>query len=345
MFVDGNRRFAVRMAIGAGILLTACVSTARAQLPLEQAVDQAGQDQGFQQPGQQGFPAPSDPTDPSQGYAGAGAFPPYGQPDEQTQESDGSYGATLIPPSVEGEPYAAEAGGYCYVGPHPVDTRVMPGPSWDDTPGQHLRPYPPIDTRLFALRDGCYYFTGDPRDFGYGGQSYSYYGAHPILDIYGGGWCFMMGGHSHLWAPWSPYFTVVGSWNYWYGPYDPYFWAFWPYYSFYYRSYYPNYYRGGRFYRNGGYRTAPPIHSVPASAYRGAAPVRGTPPAQMYRSSPLTAPARGTPPAQMYRGSPPTAPAARPPFAPSPAPRPVLPSRVGGFGSHGGGFHGGGGRR
>ena len=234
---------------------------------------------------------------------------------------------------------------------------LVPGPAWDDTQGQHLRPYAPIDTRLFAFRDGCYYFTGDPRDFGYAGQSYSYYGAHPILDAYGGGWCFMMGGHTHLWAPWSPYFTVVGSWNYWYGPYDPFFWAFWPYYSFYYRSYYPNYYGGGRFYRGGGYRVAPPIRSVPASAYRGVAPVRGTPPAQMYRGSPLTAPVRGTPPAQMYRGSPLTAPArgapptqmyrgspitapaSRPSF--SPAPRTVLPSGGGGFGSHGGGFRGG----
>ena len=76
----------------------------------------------------------------------------------------------------------------------------------------------------------------------------------------------MMGGHSHLWRPWSPYFTVVGPWYYWYGPYDPFFWSYWPYYSFYYRSYYPSYYAGGRFYRGGGYRAAPPISRVPATA-------------------------------------------------------------------------------
>ena len=67
---------------------------------------------------------------------------------------------------------AVEGGsGYCYVGPHPVDTRVVPGPAFDDTQGQHIRPYAPIDLRLFSYRNGCYYFVGDPRDFGYGGQS------------------------------------------------------------------------------------------------------------------------------------------------------------------------------
>src|SRR6185295_10138610 len=90
--------------------------------------------------------------------------------------------ANPIPPYVEGPALAAESGGYCYVGPHPSDTRVVPGPAFDDTQGQHVRPYPPIDLRLFSYRNGCYYFIGDPRDFGYGGQVYSYYGAHPVLD-------------------------------------------------------------------------------------------------------------------------------------------------------------------
>ena len=84
----------------------------------------------------------------------------------------------------------------------------------------HTHDYAPFDLRLFAFREGCYYFVGDPRDFGYTGQTYSYYGAHPIHDHYGGGWCFMVGGHYHWWRPWSPYFTVVGPWYYWYGPYS-----------------------------------------------------------------------------------------------------------------------------
>jgi hypothetical protein len=97
-----------------------------------------------------------------------------------------------------------------------------------------MHAYPPVDLRLFELRDGCYYFVGDPHDFGYAGPTFSYYGAHPILDEYGGGWCFMIGPHTHLWRPWSPHFALVGSWYYWKGPYDPFFWAYWPYYSFYY---------------------------------------------------------------------------------------------------------------
>jgi hypothetical protein len=195
------------------------------------------------------------------------ASPPPSGPAEAAPQQE-----TPIPPYVEGQPIPVAGGGYCYVGPHPVDTRAQPGPSFDDAQGQHIHYYPPVDLRLFSYRDGCYYFIGDPRDFGYTGRAYSYYGAHPVLDAYGGGWCFMMGGHYHMWAPWSPYFTVVGPWYYWYGPYDPFFWSYWPYYSFYYRSFYPSYYAGGRFYRGGGFRAAPPISRVPATAWRGGPP-------------------------------------------------------------------------
>jgi hypothetical protein len=167
-----------------------------------------------------------------------------------------------IPPQVEGQPIAAQGGGYCYGGPHPA-----PGGGWEASAGNHTHDYPPFDLRLFSFHEGCYYFIGDPRDFGYNGTSYSYYGAHPILDSYGGGWCFMIGAHSHWWRPWSPYFTVVGPWYYWNGPYDPFFWSFWPYYSFYYRSYYPSYYAGGRYFRT--WRAAPPITRVPPTGWRG----------------------------------------------------------------------------
>jgi hypothetical protein len=298
---------------------------------------------------------PSSPSAPAGGPTPemAGYAPPeYGTEggiDDGTGTHDGEAqyageGAPLIPPDVESAPYQATAGGYCYVGPHPADTRVVPGASWDPTTGQHVRPYPPLDTRLFAYHNGCYYFTGDPRDFGYAGQSYAYYGAHPVLAAYGGGWCFMMGGHAHLWAPWSPYFTVVGPWYYWQGAYDPFFWTYWPYYSFYYRSYYPHYYGGGRFYR-GGYRVAPPIHSVPPSAWRGAAPGRGVgfghaapvtrgAPMQMNRMAPQAAPQSSYGPAQRPAFSPgprpgfspgprPSfSPGPRPSFSPSPGPRP-----------------------
>ena len=290
-----------------------------------------------------------------------GATDQYGAAPAEGQEPP-------IPPYVEGQPISAEGGGYCYVGPHPVDTRMVPGPAFEDVQGQNIRPYPPVDLRLFSFRDGCYYFIGDPRDFGYAGQSYSYYGAHPVLDNYGGGWCFMMGGHYHLWQPWSPYFTVVGPWYYWYGPYDPFFWSYWPYYSFYYRSYYPNYYAGGRFYRGGSYRAAPAIQHVPATGWRGTpsgatgvagGSFRGTPPsspasAGAWRSNPPAGAAAAAP----WRGTPQTGSAAgvapfRAPSGPSAAPAwrgsspspSFSPPRSGGGFSGGGAFRGGGGRR
>jgi len=268
----------------------------------------------------------------------------------QSQPAYDNQMAPPIPPYVEGQPVMAAAGGYCYVGPHPTDTRVTGGATFDASEGAHLHEYPPIDLRLFSFRDGCYYFVGDPGDFGYGGQSYNYYGAHPVLDTYGGGWCFMMGGHHHLWQPWSPYFTVVGPWNYWYGPYDPFFWSYWPYYSFYYRSYYPHYYAGGRYYR-GGYGAAPPIRRVPpTNGWRGTPPAmagaggggwRGTP------SGPTTGTLRTAPgayggaPAGGWRGSPmPANPGVRSYSSPLGGSRPSMGT---GGGWRGGGSSGGGG--
>jgi hypothetical protein len=200
-----------------------------------------------------------------------------------------------IPPGVEGQAVPYSSGGYCYGGPHPA-----PGGGWEAVQTAHVHDYAPFDMRLFTYRAGCYYFIGDPRDFGYTGQVYSYYGAHPVADVYGGGWCFMIGPHTHWWRPWSPYFTVVGPWNYWYGPYDPFFWAYWPYYSFYYRSYYPSFYAGGRFYTN-GYRVAPAITRVPSTGWRGTA--AGSATAQRGGAWRGTAPG-GTAAAPAWRGSP-----------------------------------------
>jgi hypothetical protein len=200
-----------------------------------------------------------------------------------------------------------------------------------------MHAYPPLDLRLFELKEGCYYFVGDPRDFGYAGPTFSYYGAHPILDVYGGGWCFMIGPHTHLWRPWSPNFALVGSWYYWEGAYDPYFWAYWPYYSFYYRSYYPHYYTGGHFYR-GGYAVAPPIHRVPPPAHVVGRPAAG---AQTWRPSPSAPPANG------WRGSPSVTRSSVGTVAPVAPYRAAAPSRPAAPAarSFGGGFSRGGGRR
>jgi hypothetical protein len=213
-------------------------------------------------------------------------------PDPTMVEQQGfPYNPPPVPPNVEESPVSGPGGSFCYNGPHPVDTRAAAGPAWDDASGSHSHFYPPIDLRLFSFHDGCYTFVGDPVDFGYQGQVYSYYGAHPLMDAYGGGWCFMVGAHAHAYRPWSPSFVVVGPWYYWNGAYDATFWSYWPYYSYYYRSYYPNYYGGGRFFRNRGGRVAPPIRRIPTPygypgsvtgrAGRGAGPQswRGTPPA------------------------------------------------------------------
>jgi hypothetical protein len=217
-----------------------------------------------------------------------------GQAEIDEQEA-AAYAQAQIPPGVE-QPPAAAAGGtsYCFAGGHPVDTRTVAGPAWDETQGTHLHPYPPFDLRLFTLRNGCYYFVGDPTDFGYRGSTYSYYGAHPVHDHHGGGWCFMIGGHAHGWRPWSPYFTVSGPWFYWYGPYDHFFWNHWPYYAHYYRSYYPRYYSGGRFYRGHRHQraVAPPIGRMAAR------PARAMPSGGGFSNPPMggsaPAPARGS---------------------------------------------------
>jgi hypothetical protein len=221
----------------------------------------------------------------------------------------GAWGAAVaaetapVPPAVEQPAVAATGGLYCYGGPHPVDTRVAAGGPWDETQGAHSHTYPPFDLRLFAFKDGCYHFIGDPKDFGYRGQTYSYYGAHPVLDVYGGGWCFMVGGHAHWWRPWSPYFVVAGPWFYWHGPYDAYFWSYWPYYATYYGHYYPRYYGGGSWRRGAaayggrGWTAAPPIGRVaapPAPAMRGTpAPMTGGAATGM-GAAPSPAPGRST---------------------------------------------------
>jgi hypothetical protein len=273
---------------------------------------------------QEAAPAPAPAPEPAPQVAAPAAAPDQGAPQQDYP----------IPPGVQGAAIPVQGGGYCFGGPHPA-----PGGGWEASPNAHVHNYAPFDLRLFAYHNGCYYFIGDPRDFGFTGQSYSYYGAHPIADEYGGGWCFMVGPHYHWWRPWSPYFTTVGSWYYWQGPYDPFFWAYWPFYSFYYRSYYPAYYAGGRYYR-GGFRPAPPIARVPASvgggwhggpAYRSGVAGGGWhgAPAGAYHGAPAGGGWHGAP-GGGYRG----------------APVPYSAPRVGGGGSfHGGGgsFHGGGG--
>jgi hypothetical protein len=254
-------------------------------------------------------PVPADGDAIAQGGAAEAMPADYAPPVPPEQEGS----PPPIPPFVDAPPVAAQAGGYCFDGPHPVDSRVEPGVTWDGTPGQHMHPYPPFDLRLFNFQNGCYYFIGDPTDFGYAGNTYSYYGAHPILGIYGGGWCFMIGPHHHFWRPWSPYFATVGPWFYWQGPYDPFFWTYWPFYHFYYRHHYPTYYSRGAFFR--AHAVAPRITSVPRPMVRPGAGWNG--PGRSFRATPAP------------RGGAPAAPGG---FRAAPAvPRGSVPGAGGGF--------------
>ncbi len=274
----------------------------------------------------------------------APAPPPIPGPAETAQPASGPQQDYPIPPSVQTAAIPVAGGGYCFGGPHPA-----PGGGWEASQSPHVHTYAPFDLRLFSYQNGCYYFIGDPHDFGYTGQVYSYYGAHPIADTYGGGWCFMVGPHSHWWRPWSPYFTVVGPWYYWNGPYDPFFWAYWPFYSFYYRSYYPRFYAGGRYF-SGGYRAAPAITRVPASAgagWRSGAPAAAAVGGGAWRGGAVGGGWRGGAPAGApaggWRGGAPVSPAYQGGWRGGGVPSYSAP-RGGGGGFHsGGGFHGGGG--
>ena len=267
---------------------------------------------------------PAEAPPPPMPVAGPGEAPPPPQPAAPPQQD------YPIPPNVQAAAIPVAGGGYCFGGPHPA-----PGGGWEASASPHVHNYAPFDLRLFSYQNGCYYFIGDPHDFGYTGQVYSYYGAHPIADVYGGGWCFMVGPHSHWWRPWSPNFTVVGPWYYWNGPYDPFFWAYWPFYSFYYRSYYPRFYAGGRYF-SGGFRAAPPIARVPASAgagWRGGAAAgawRGAAPGGGWRGAPAAGGGwHGAAPG--YQGG----------WHGGAVPSYAAPRSGGSF--RGGGFHGGGG--
>ena len=306
-----------RTAILIAFLFAATLPALAERSALAQGAGQAGAPEGYM--AAQAGEAEAMPAD-------------YGPPAESEQGGP----TPPIPPYVDGPAIPSSGGGYCFEGPHPVDSRVEPGVTWDSTAGRHMHGYPPFDLRLFNFQNDCYYFIGDPTDFGYAGDTYSYYGAHPILGGYGGGWCFMIGGHRHFWRPWSPLFVTVGPWFYWEGAYDPFFWTYWPFYQFYYRHHYPNYYSRGAFFR--GHVVAPRITSVPRPMARQGAAWHGA--GQSYRAAPM-APRGGPGAPGAYRAAP------MAPRGPTPgagggfAPRGFSPPAPSGGGHFGGGSFGG----
>jgi hypothetical protein len=248
---------------------------------------------------------------------------PYGEP------PDGEWpeGEVPIPPEVQEEPVRGPGNGYCYVGSHPVNTPIAPGATWHDAGGEHTHFYPPMDLRLFVRHGRCYFFVGDPVDFGYAGATFAYHGAHPVAPAQGGGWCFMIGTHGHAWGPWSANFRVKGGVLWWPGPYDGYFATYWPYYAYFYRDDYPRYYGEGAWRRAQGGHIAPPIGRVPSPPPApGLPPISGSLAApgpagrRPERQSPHRAAAFDPVPRGVGAGAPPA------PGVASPPPAPALPS-------------------
>jgi hypothetical protein len=151
----------------------------------------------------------------------------------------------VLPVDLLKGPVAEPSGGYCYRGPHPDGTGV-----WESANGEpHLHEYGPFDPHLFVRVDGCYVFIGDPRDFNFTGPLYYFAGPHPIASANGeSAWCFIGYRHAHVWPPTGAY-RMVGGFAAWVGPYDANFASAWFYYSAYFSSQYPTYYRGGQYQR------------------------------------------------------------------------------------------------
>jgi hypothetical protein len=169
-------------------------------------------------------------------YIDDGGMPVYVD-DEQPQQA---------PPTQATVAQRASSGRYRYCGSHPVPREA--GGGFHTGQEAHEHEYPPFDAYLFAERDDCYHFIGDPRDFGYTGETYSYYGSHPIAHTHGGGFCYYTTSHFHLWAPFGPYFVMSDGWWGWAGPLPYWYWWYYPSYYRYHAAYYPRYYGHGRYY-------------------------------------------------------------------------------------------------
>jgi hypothetical protein len=137
--------------------------------------------------------------------------------------------------AYQGEPqYIPPQDAYWYFGAHPDNAG-----GWDPTEGAHAHEYPPADPYLYTEENGYYYFIGDPIDFGYSGESYGYYGPHPVALADGGGYCYYDGYHHHLWAAFSPWFEAWQGWYVYNGPFSPWFYSFRDRYARYFRDQYP----------------------------------------------------------------------------------------------------------
>jgi hypothetical protein len=174
----------------------------------------------------------------------------YAQPGAYVQVQPGAYPQVQVgvyaQPGAYVQPGAYAQPAYSYYGSHPI--AYDQGGGFCQHGGVHQHPYPVFDEHLFQQVNNTYYFTGDPADFGYGGQTYAYAGAHPIADVHGGGHCYMGWGHRHLYAPVGAGYAWRNNAYIYGGPFARAYYAQRPRYVSYYNGYYRQNYYGGRYY-------------------------------------------------------------------------------------------------
>jgi len=119
---------------------------------------------------------------------------------------------------------AAQARTVEFLSHHPIPHKQGGGFCYIEV--AHVHNYGPSDTRLFREINGQFYFVGDPTPFQYEGPRYSYYGAHPVVEVDvqlpDPVYCYLKGPHYHPYQPpASAQFQLTGG-AYWYvGTYPP----------------------------------------------------------------------------------------------------------------------------
>ncbi len=91
---------------------------------------------------------------------------------------------------------SARADARAYRGPHPIDEDG----NWHFDESVHVHDELPVGLEPFGDIDGLLVFLGDPLEYGYEGEVWTFRGAHPLP---GGvsGYCGLAGEHRHHFAP------------------------------------------------------------------------------------------------------------------------------------------------
>lgn len=96
-------------------------------------------------------------------------------------------------------PRLARAEDWIFFDAHPVHPAA--GGGFCELAGAHVHDYAPIDPSAFVLRDGLWFFVGDPVVFGYRGTVYRFDGPHEVTGSEGFAACTRAGVHYHLYPP------------------------------------------------------------------------------------------------------------------------------------------------